>query len=127
MFTDGMAQPKDWTHLFENYPDKWVALAEDETTVLAAGETAKDAHAAALKHSSLPILYHVPETSDLFAGYRRLRREALSRFSPEHTIHTIKRYHRQVCGYAYHRPKLELLRAGRLDDKRASNYLTAES
>jgi hypothetical protein len=60
---------KDWTHLFENYRGKWVALAEDETTVLAAGESAKEAHTAALKHTSLPILYQVPETLDLFAGY----------------------------------------------------------
>ena len=33
-------------------------------------------------------------------------------------IRSIKLYHRQVYGYAYHRPKLELLRAGTLDDKR---------
>jgi hypothetical protein len=31
---------KNWTHLFEKYRGKWVALAEDETTVLAAAETA---------------------------------------------------------------------------------------
>jgi hypothetical protein len=60
---------KDWTHLFEKYRGKWVALAEDETTVLAAAETAKEAHEAALKRSVLPILYQVPETLDLFAGY----------------------------------------------------------
>jgi hypothetical protein len=60
---------KDWTHLFEKYRGKWVALAEDETTVLAAGETAKEAHTAALKHSQLPIMHQVPETLDLFAGY----------------------------------------------------------
>jgi hypothetical protein len=60
---------KDWTHLFENYRGKWVALAEDETTVLAAADTAKEAHAAALKRTSLPIMYQVPETLDLFAGY----------------------------------------------------------
>jgi hypothetical protein len=60
---------KDWTHLFEKYRGKWVALAKDETTVLAAADTAKDAHRAALKHTSLPILYRVPETLDAFAGY----------------------------------------------------------
>jgi hypothetical protein len=64
-----MARPKDWTHLFEQYRGQWVALAEDETTVLAAADTAKDAHAAALKHGPLPILYRVPETLDAFAGY----------------------------------------------------------
>ena len=64
-----MANATDWTHLFENYRGKWVALAKDETTVLASGATAKEAHQAALKRSSLPILYHVPETLDAFAGY----------------------------------------------------------
>ena len=34
---------KDWTHLFANYRGQWVALADDELTVLAAGATAKDA------------------------------------------------------------------------------------
>jgi hypothetical protein len=60
---------KDWTHLFEKYRGKWVALAEDEITVLAAADTAKEARDAALKRSLLPILYQVPDTLDLFAGY----------------------------------------------------------
>jgi hypothetical protein len=62
---------KNWTHLFEKYRGKWVALAEDETTVLAAADTAREARDAALKRSIsiLPILYQVPETLDLFAGY----------------------------------------------------------
>ena len=59
----------DWTHLFEKYRGKWVALADDETTVLAAADTAKEAHTAALKRTSLPIMYQVPDTLDLFAGY----------------------------------------------------------
>jgi hypothetical protein len=60
---------KDWTHLYEQYRGKWVALADDETTVLAAGETAKEAHRAALKHTPLPVLYRVPDTLEAFAGY----------------------------------------------------------
>jgi hypothetical protein len=64
-----MARPKDWTHLFEHHRGKWVALAKDETTVLAVGDTAKEAHTAALKHGPLPILYRVPDTLDAFAGY----------------------------------------------------------
>jgi len=64
-----MAKAIDWTHLFENYRGKWVALADDETTVLASGDTAKEVHQAGLKHSKLPILYRVPETLDLFAGH----------------------------------------------------------
>ena len=58
----------DWTHLFEKYRGKWVALADDETTVLAAADTAKEAHTAALKRTSLPIMYQVPETLDAFAA-----------------------------------------------------------
>ncbi len=60
---------KDWTHLFEKYRGKWVALAEDERTVLAAATSAKEAHQGALKHTSLPILYRVPNTLDAFVGY----------------------------------------------------------
>jgi hypothetical protein len=60
---------KDWTHLFENYRGKWVALADDEVTVLAAADSAKEAYTAGLKRTSLPILHRVPESLDVFAGY----------------------------------------------------------
>src|SRR5579872_6687958 len=51
-------------------------------------------------------------------SYRRLRAQGLSRFPANQTIRAIKLYHRQVYSFAYHRPKLHLLRAGVLDDKR---------
>ena len=51
-------------------------------------------------------------------SYRRLRAQGLSRFPANQTIRTIKLYHRQVYSFAYHRPKLDFLRAGVLDDKR---------
>ncbi|HEY5080783.1 MAG TPA: hypothetical protein VII91_02465 [Bauldia sp.] len=54
-------------------------------------------------------------------SYRRLRADGRTRFPPEQTIRSIKLYHRQVYGYAYHRPKLELVRAGELDDKRTGD------
>src|SRR5262245_20620416 len=54
-------------------------------------------------------------------SYRRLRAAGLRRYPPEQTIRSIKLYHRQIYGYAFHRPKLELLRAGTLDDKRAGD------
>src|SRR6266849_8510128 len=50
--------------------------------------------------------------------YRRFRAEGLKRFPANQTIRSIKLYHRQIYGYAFHRPKLEFLRAGTLDDKR---------
>jgi transposase-like protein len=53
-------------------------------------------------------------------SYRRLRAAGLARFPSGQTIRSIKLYHRQVYGYAYHRPKLEFVRAGALDDKRAA-------
>jgi len=53
--------------------------------------------------------------------YRRFRSEGLRRFSPEQTVRSIKLYHRQVYGYAYHRPKLEFVRDGTLDDKRTGD------
>jgi transposase-like protein len=49
--------------------------------------------------------------------YRRLRPDGLKRFPPDQTIRSIKLYHRQIYAYAYHRPKLEFIRAGTLDDK----------
>jgi hypothetical protein len=60
---------KDWTHLFERYRGKWVALAEDETTVLASAPSAKEAYAAALKQAATPLLYRVPDTLEAFAGH----------------------------------------------------------
>ena len=51
-------------------------------------------------------------------SYRRLRAQGLSRFPANQTIRTVKLYHRQVYSFAYHRPKLDFLRAGLLDDKR---------
>jgi transposase-like protein len=56
-----------------------------------------------------------------YCSYRRLRAKALRRFTPQQTVRSVKLYHRQVYGYAFHRPKLEFLRAGMLDDKRSGN------
>ena len=54
-------------------------------------------------------------------SYRRLRAAGLRRFPANQTIRSIKLYHRQVYGYAYHRPKLDFVRAGTLDDKRSGD------
>jgi transposase-like protein len=51
-------------------------------------------------------------------SYLRLRDAGRHLFPPAQTIRSIKLYHRQVYGYAFHRSKLELLRRGELDDKR---------
>jgi transposase-like protein len=49
--------------------------------------------------------------------HRRLRANGRARFPATQTIRSIKLYHRQVYAYAYHRPKLDFLRAGMLDDQ----------
>jgi hypothetical protein len=54
-------------------------------------------------------------------SYRRLRRAGLARFPVNQTIRSIKLYHRQIYSFAFHRPKLELVRDGMLDDKRAGD------
>src|ERR1700693_5854816 len=54
-------------------------------------------------------------------SYRRLRAKGLARFPAIQPIRSIKLYHRQVYAFAYHRPKLEFLRTGVLDDKRAAS------
>lgn len=64
-----MADAIDWRHLSENYRGQWVALAEDLTTVVAAGNTAKEAYEAAAKKAQRHFLYQVPVTLDLFVGY----------------------------------------------------------
>jgi len=56
-----------------------------------------------------------------YCTYSRFRSLGLTRFPPELTVRSIKLYHRQVYGYAFHRPKLDFVRAGTLDDKRAGD------
>ena len=64
-----MTRSINWTHLMENYRGQWVALAEDEVTVLASGATAREAHEAAAQDPGQHFLYRVPETFDFFAAY----------------------------------------------------------
>jgi transposase-like protein len=45
--------------------------------------------------------------------YRRLREQARGNLSPAQTVRSSKLYHRQVYSFAYHRPKLALLRESR--------------
>ena len=54
-------------------------------------------------------------------SYRRIRDHGRHRFPPSQTIRSVKLYHRQVYRYALHRPKLELVREGSLDDKRTGD------
>ena len=47
----------------------WVALADDQTTILSVGKTVKEAVTKAkIKSKRTPFLTRVPETLDAFAG-----------------------------------------------------------
>ena len=51
----------DWTHICKKYKGKWVALKEDEVTVIASGETLHEAIEEAKKKGyKEPIMFRVP-------------------------------------------------------------------
>ena len=60
---------KDWTNLVENYAGKWVALADDEETVLVSGNGFRAVREAARQSGyEDPIFYRVPERVEMFVG-----------------------------------------------------------
>ena len=60
---------KDWTKLYKKYKGLWVALAEDETTVLAADKNARKAWLSAKETGTInPILTRVPESTSAYVG-----------------------------------------------------------
>ncbi len=50
----------DWTDLFNKYKGEWVALKDDERTVIAHGKDAKEVWNEAQKTVAKPILMQVP-------------------------------------------------------------------
>ena len=51
----------DWTKIYEEYRGRWIALGDDETTVVASGGTAREAWEAAQKKGyEKPILAKMP-------------------------------------------------------------------
>jgi uncharacterized protein (DUF2345 family) len=60
---------KDWKKLYQHYKGLWVALQQDEETVIASGASLKEAadKAKQLGHAR-PILMHVPKQLTYFAG-----------------------------------------------------------
>lgn len=52
----------DWTKIYQRYKGLWVALKQDEKTVLASGKTAREAWTKAkAKGYKKPILARMPE------------------------------------------------------------------
>ncbi|MCR4324620.1 MAG: DUF5678 domain-containing protein [Candidatus Curtissbacteria bacterium] len=52
----------DWSTIFKKYRGKWIALKDDEKTVIAAGETAvKALESAKKKGHQNPILVEMPK------------------------------------------------------------------
>lgn len=61
---------KDWSKLYKKYKGLWVALAEDEVTVLGVGKTVQEAVMAARnKTDETPFLTHVPENLSAYVGF----------------------------------------------------------
>jgi hypothetical protein len=60
---------KDWSKIYKKYKGLWVALLDDEQTVVGSGKTLKEAMNQAQKkgHSS-PIFSRMPETLDAYVG-----------------------------------------------------------
>lgn len=60
----------DWTKIYKKYKGFWVALANDETTVIANGKTAKEAWQNARKRGcEKPILTRMPRKLVSYVGF----------------------------------------------------------
>ena len=61
--------PIDWTNLQKKYKGFWVALADDEITVLGHGKTLKEALDKAKRNGyANPILTRLPESLFTYVG-----------------------------------------------------------
>ena len=60
---------RDWSKLYKQYRGRWVALADDEMTVITTGNSRRDTEekAAKLGHADALIL-RFPEKLEAFAG-----------------------------------------------------------
>lgn len=62
----------DWTNIYKNYKGLWVALLDDEVTVVGSGKTLKEAAEEAEKKGyTNPIFFRVPtEVLPYIGGFR---------------------------------------------------------
>ena len=60
---------KDWSKIFNKYKGLWVAMLDDEQTIVGSGKALKEALLQAQRKGySDPILNRMPETLDAYAG-----------------------------------------------------------
>ena len=60
----------DWTKIYKKYKGLWVALKDDEKTVVGSGKTAKEALEKAQKMGyENPILTRMPEQLITYVGF----------------------------------------------------------
>ena len=60
---------KDWTKIYKQYKGLWVALDEDEETVVGFGKTVKEALKKARQNDfASPILTRMPENLSAYVG-----------------------------------------------------------
>ena len=60
----------DWTNIYKKYKGLWIALQDDEETVVASGKTAKEAWDKAPKKGfKKPILTRMPAKLIPYVGY----------------------------------------------------------
>lgn len=61
---------KDWSSIYSEYKGLWVAMADDEETVIASGKTVKKVlDASGAKGNPNPVLFRVPDEIVDFVGY----------------------------------------------------------
>lgn len=59
----------DWTNIYKKYKGLWVALKDDEVTVISSGKTAKNAWDEAKKKGyAKPILTKMPSDLSSYVG-----------------------------------------------------------
>ncbi|MFH0937339.1 MAG: DUF5678 domain-containing protein [Candidatus Daviesbacteria bacterium] len=59
----------DWTKIYKNYQGLWVALKDDEQTVIASGKSLEETSKKALKKGYKdPIFMQVPQKTIYFVG-----------------------------------------------------------
>jgi len=59
----------DWTHIYKKYKGLWVALKDDEVTVISSGKTLDEAAKKAEKKGfGEPIFFRVPKAVTYFVG-----------------------------------------------------------